>query len=303
MRFKTTLEQWTTLQAIDRSGSIQAAANQLNKSHTTLIYAIKKLEEQLALKLIEIKGRKAILTLEGKTILRRADAMLEQAQQLEVIGKQLSAGVETEITLSIDHLCDPRWVYPSIKTFYQENLITSIQLVETTLSITQASVLSKKVDVAVINIPITNYPADIFGNTQMITVAASEHSLALKDKVSLADLKTETQIVIRDPTSNADEEGENVGWLKSEQRLTLDNFEQALVAVKAGIGFCRLPQHMIEMNNDNKITCLNLEYSKSYQIPTHLTLPKGDETGPAAKRLYEILLESADSRLSENPIN
>ncbi len=70
--------------------------------------------------------------------------MLEQAQQLEVTGKQLSAGIETEITLSIDHFCDPRWVYPSIKTFYQESPTTSIQLVETTLSTTQTSVLLKK---------------------------------------------------------------------------------------------------------------------------------------------------------------
>ncbi len=41
MRLKTTLEQWLTLFEIDKAGSIQAAANTLNKSHTTLIYSIK----------------------------------------------------------------------------------------------------------------------------------------------------------------------------------------------------------------------------------------------------------------------
>jgi len=40
MRLKTTLDQWLTLIEIDKAGSIQAAASRLNKSHTTLIYAI-----------------------------------------------------------------------------------------------------------------------------------------------------------------------------------------------------------------------------------------------------------------------
>ena len=156
MKLKSTLEQWITLQAIERSGSIQSAAEALNKSHTTLIYAIKKLEDQLGLNLVEVKGKKTHLTLEGKTILRRADAMIEQAQQLEIISKQLQTGIETEITLSIDHLCNPNWIYPVLARFYQDNPTTSIQLVETTLSGTQEAVLSQKADVAIINIPITN---------------------------------------------------------------------------------------------------------------------------------------------------
>ncbi len=57
MRLKTTLEQWQTLQAIEQAGSIQSAAVMLNKSHTTLIYSVKKLEDQLGIKLIEVKGR------------------------------------------------------------------------------------------------------------------------------------------------------------------------------------------------------------------------------------------------------
>ncbi|EAQ66723.1 putative transcriptional regulator [Marinomonas sp. MED121] len=306
MRLKSTLEQWITLQAIDRCGSIQAAAEKLNKSHTTLIYTIKKLEDQLALKLIQVKGKKTRLTLEGKTILRRADAMIEQAQQLEVISQQLQAGTETEITLSLDHLCDPNWVYPVLARFYQDNPTTSIQLVETTLSGTQEAVLSQKADVAIINIPITDYPADIFGNTKMLAVIASHHPLAQKEKHSLSDLKTITQIVIRDAPFEANitafeqenkQENINVGWLKAEQRLTLDNFEQALAAVKAGIGFCRLPEHLIQANQDDKLMRLRLDNSMSYQIPTHLTLPKGEDTGPAARQLYELLLASASERL------
>ena len=69
MRLKSTLDQWLTLYEIDRAGSFQAAAIVLNKSHTTLIYSVKKLESQLGITLIKVKGRRAVLTEDGKSLL------------------------------------------------------------------------------------------------------------------------------------------------------------------------------------------------------------------------------------------
>jgi DNA-binding transcriptional LysR family regulator len=303
MRLKTTLEQWATLQAVDRSGSIQAAANTLNKSHTTLIYAIRKLEAQLGLTLVQVKGRRAVLTSEGKSILRRADSMLEQAQQLEVISQQLSQGVETEITVAIDHLCNRQWVFPSLREFYSQNCSTSIQLIETSMSSTTEAVLSKRADVAIINIPITNFPAEVFGTTTMVPVVARNHPLASKQELCLSDLKTETQIVLRDLGEVLDEKSRDVGWLKSQQRLTVDNFDHALQAVLDGVGFCRLPQHIVDSIDSKSIVTLFLENSNRYQIPTHITLPKGGESGPAARTLYDLLLSSANRRLNYPPIS
>jgi len=88
MRLKTTLDQWQTLYEIDRAGSIQAAALQLNKSHTTLIYALRKLEDQLGVTLVQVEGRRAVLSEDGKSLLRRASSMLEQARELELISEE-----------------------------------------------------------------------------------------------------------------------------------------------------------------------------------------------------------------------
>ena len=93
MRLKTTLDQWLTLFEIDKAGSIQAAAIELNKSHTTLIYAIKKLESQLGISVVKVEGRRAVLTDDGKSLLRRAQSMIEQAQVLEEISIQLAQGI------------------------------------------------------------------------------------------------------------------------------------------------------------------------------------------------------------------
>jgi DNA-binding transcriptional LysR family regulator len=41
-RLKSTLDQWVNLVAISEEGSVQGAAERLNKSHTTLLYSVKK---------------------------------------------------------------------------------------------------------------------------------------------------------------------------------------------------------------------------------------------------------------------
>lgn len=297
MRLKTTLDQWLTLYAIDRAGSIQAAATELNKSHTTLIYAVKKLEEQLGVSLVEVQGRRAVLTEDGKSLLRRANTMLEQARELEVISEQLSKGIESEITIAIDHLCDPEWLYHPMAEYLSQNSTTSIQVVETSLSKTTEMVTSEQADIAIINLPITNYPAEAFGVTTMVPVAAAHHPLAQKPSLCLTELSTFSQIVIRDLGDETDKNSkQDVGWLKSRQRITVDNFDHAFRAVEQGVGFCRLPEHIIKSRADDRMVVLNIESAERYQVPLHLTLPKGAKTGPAAKCFYDLLLIAARKR-------
>lgn len=293
MRLKTTLDQWQTLYEIDRAGSIQAAALQLNKSHTTLIYALRKLEDQLGVSLVQVEGRRAVLSEDGKALLRRASSMLEQARELELISEQLAKGVESEIVVAVDHLCRLERLYKPMATFLAENNTTSIQVVETSLSKTTEMVTQELADVAIINLPITNYSAEVFGFTKMEPVVVSSHPLANATSISLNQLSSLPQIVVRD-LGSIEKLGEkkDVGWLKSSQRITVDNFDHAFSAVEQGVGYCRLPKHIVDNRGSGKLTVLNVENGGGYQVPLHLTLPKGIKTGPATKRFYELLLES-----------
>ncbi|UTV29408.1 LysR family transcriptional regulator [Photobacterium atrarenae] len=297
MRLKTTLEQWLTLYEIDRAGSIQAAATTMNKSHTTLLYAVKKLEEQLDVSLIAVRGRRAVLTEAGKSLLRRASTMLEQVRELEVISEQLSQGIESEIIIAIDHLCDPQWLYQPMAEYLSQNSTTSIQVVETSLSKTTEMVTSERADIAIINLPVTNYPAQAFGVITMVPVVAAHHPFAQKSPLFFTDLSTISQIVIRDLGDETGQKSkQNVGWLKSSQRITVDNFDHAFRAVEYGVGFCRLPEHIVKRRADGKMKVLNIEGAERYQVAMHLTLPKGAKTGPAATYFYQMLLRAAHLR-------
>lgn len=291
MRLKSTLEQWITLQEIDRAGSIQAAAIALNKSHTTLIYSINKLESQLDVKLLEVKGRRAILTQHAKSLLRRAQSMIEQARDLEEMSQQLVSGVESEIIIAIDHLCDTSLLYQTMSDFLKLNTTTSIQVEETSLSKTSDMVINEVADIAIITLPITNYPAQAFALTTMLPVVAIDHPLAKQAHVQLSDLATHTQIIVRDlGAARESTNTKNVGWLKANQRITVDNFDHAFKAVEQGLGFCRLPEYVLQQRNNHKLTVLKIAHNEKYQVPLHITLPKGSKTGVAANTFYEMLV-------------
>lgn len=292
MRLKTTLEQWTTLREIEKAGSIQAAAAALNKSHTTLIYSVRKLEDQLGVPLLEVKGRKATLTVYGQGLLRRAATMLEQARDLELLSQQMSMGAESEIVVAMDHLCDPNLLYQPMSTFLTHNSMTSVQVIETSLSKTAEMVTKEQADIAIVTLPITNYPAEAFSLTAMIPVVSVAHPLAAKEMVTMSELAATSQIVVRDLGENNDtKSGQNVGWLKAQQRITVDNFDHAFRALEHDVGFCRLPEHILKKRNHGQLVRLNLEHNNQYHVPLHLVLPKGINTGPAAHQLYQVLLD------------
>ena len=80
---RTTLDEWEILQAVVQLGGFAAAAKQLNRSQSTISYAIARLQEQLGIRLFEIKGRRAQLTEVGRVLLADVEPHLAGFNQLE----------------------------------------------------------------------------------------------------------------------------------------------------------------------------------------------------------------------------
>jgi DNA-binding transcriptional LysR family regulator len=294
MKLKTTLEQWQTLQAVGEAGSFHAAAKQLNKSHTTLMYAVKKLEQQLEIELIRIDGRRAVLTDAANVLLRRSSPMVDQARELEEVSKSLAGGWESEITLAIDSLCDPKWVYPVLAEFMSNSQGTSVNIFETNLSSTRLMVEQQQADVSIVNLPVTGFLSEAFGVISMVPVVCSAHPLASKSSIVQQALVNVPQIVIRDQgVKAAGKVALDAGWLKAKQRVTVDSFEQAEQAVINGVGVLWLPSHRLRESLQQHCNVLSIQGFSHYQVPIHLVLPKAETTGPAARLLYQLLLDGA----------
>ncbi|MCP3291660.1 helix-turn-helix domain-containing protein, partial [Aeromonas hydrophila] len=64
-RPKSTFEQWRIFQAVVDCGGYAQAAEALNKSQSSLNHAVAKLQQSLGVALLEVRGRKAVLTPAG----------------------------------------------------------------------------------------------------------------------------------------------------------------------------------------------------------------------------------------------
>jgi DNA-binding transcriptional LysR family regulator len=71
-----TLDGWAALQAVVRLGGSVTAAKRLNRSQSTISYAIARLQQQLGVKLFELKGRRAYPTEVGRLLLADAEPHL-----------------------------------------------------------------------------------------------------------------------------------------------------------------------------------------------------------------------------------
>src|SRR5882672_7058956 len=107
-----TLDQWKALISVVDSGGYEKAAEALNKSQSSVTYAVQKLQSQLGVKAFEVKGRKAVLTPTGEFLYRRARALVEEAAATERAARKLSAGWEAEIGIASD-VAFPTWLLRS----------------------------------------------------------------------------------------------------------------------------------------------------------------------------------------------
>ncbi len=78
-----TLDQARALDALARHGTFAAAAEMLHKGHTAVLYALRTLEEQTELVLLDRRGYRTRLTPAGERVLEHCRKLLAAERELE----------------------------------------------------------------------------------------------------------------------------------------------------------------------------------------------------------------------------
>src|SRR5581483_12068035 len=94
---RTSVEQWAVLAAVVDQGSFAEAAKALHRSQSAVSYALARLQEGVGVPLLEIEGRRAALTAHGRVLLKRARALIADAEKLELLAQTLKQGWEPEL--------------------------------------------------------------------------------------------------------------------------------------------------------------------------------------------------------------
>lgn len=283
---RTSADQWRVLAAVvDQGGFAQAAAH-LHRSQSAISYTLAQLQESLGVRLLEIRGRRAVLTAAGTALLQRSRSVVAQFAQLEALARAIDAGWESDLSLVVDA------AYPQARLLHILGQLrhscphTTLALDDAVLSGAEDAITDRRADVVVT----TRVPPGFLGewlmDVTMVAVAAPSHPLhALQRTLSADDLAQHTQMVVRDSGRARRDEG----WLGAQQRWTVAALEASHAAVKAGLAYAWLPAHLVAGDiAAGTLRALSLAVGGERRMPLHVVLVKGEAAGPAARMALEL---------------
>ncbi len=241
---KSTLDEWEILHAVVQLGGFASAAEQLNRSQSTISYAIARLQEQLGVKLFEQRGRKAYLTEAGRVLLADAEPHLAGFNQLEQRARSLASGGQSEIRLSVDSIFPNERLFAALAEFARRFTNVHQRLRQTTFLSADSEFSAHHAHLCVAGLMSREYFERPILDIRMTAVARRDHPLhALKRQVSRIDMMQHMLVVI---------EGVGVGNTKRQPRspaqrfLPVSTIEAAIDAVRSGLCFGWLPTYRIQ---------------------------------------------------------
>lgn len=242
------IEVLETLDAIERRGSFAKAAEELNKATSAVSYAVQKLEEQLDIPLFQRLGRRSVLTPAGRLILAEGRDILHTTRRLADKAKEVATGWEPRISIGIESLQSYAKFFQVIKEFLFEFPTVEIDISECVLNGGWEALEQGRVDLLVGSpgpVPLQKgYRSVSIGKVELIPVIAAKHVLAkqLNNKQNIGSVMGQLRrIVIHDTSYNGITRSE--GLSSDGQMLYVQNMDQKLHAILAGLGIGNVPQH------------------------------------------------------------
>lgn len=219
MQARISLEQWRALIAVVDQGGYAQAADYLNKSQSTVSYAVHRIEHLLDVSVLEARGRKAQLTPAGQMLVRRARALIDEAERLERAAALAAAGWETELRLAAE-IIYPTWLLlECLGRLAEQQPELRIQLHESVLGGTAELLTSGRVDLAIASSIPAGFVGDPLMQVRFVAAAAPHHPLhELNRPLSPEDLRRHRHLIVRD---SGTEPGSSAAPQVTEQRWTV----------------------------------------------------------------------------------
>jgi DNA-binding transcriptional LysR family regulator len=286
-----TLEQWKALISVVDSGGYEKAAEAMNKSQSSVTYAVQKLQSQLGVKAFEVKGRKAVLTPTGEFLYRRARALVEDAAATERAARKLSAGWEAEIGIAVE-VAFPTWLLlQCLDSFGKESPHTRIEVIESVLGGTAEALLQGQAEIAITGMVPQGFFGELLMPIRFLPAAHPEHALhKLGRALTMQDLRAHRQLVIRESSRTRATRPR----VEAEQRWTVSHMATSIEAASKGYGYGWYPEYRIRDEiTEGTLKPLKIRGGGDSLAQIYLVFADRDAAGPGALRLAAIMREMA----------
>lgn len=263
-----TIEVLETLDAIERRGSFAKAADELNKATSAISYSVQKLEEQLDIALFQRLGRRSVLTPAGKLILAEGRQILQTTHLLANKAKEVATGWEPRISIAVESLQSYPAFFKLINDFLIAHPTIEIDVCESVLNGGWEALEQGRVDL-IVGAPgpapkHKGYRCVLIPSSELVPVISSAHPLAKQAMSANAKSTVLPQLrrIITHDTSFS-EIARSEGLSSDGRKFYVQNIQQKIAAIVAGVGIGHLPRHCIEdYLHSGELVPLNIESSK-----------------------------------------
>jgi len=285
---QVSLDHWRSLVAVVDAGGYANAAEALGKSQSTVSHSIQRLEQALGTAVFRISGRRAVLTQVGEMALRRARILLDEAADIERMAHTLAAGVEAELHIAVDAIFPNQVLLPAIAEFTEAYPGTRVELEESIISGAADLVRHGRVQLAITPHVPQGWLGDHLLRLEFVCVASPQHPLHQLDRtLTDRDLQQHRQLVVRDSGERRDL---NVGWLRTEQRLTVSTMGTRIQALCQGLGFAWSPLLKIRGELDRGLLKpLPLEHGARRYADLYMVITDAEGAGPATLAMADAI--------------
>lgn len=286
-----TILQLQCFVALAEQGSFAAAAERLHRTHPTVHAAIKALEQQLGLVLLDRGGYRVTLTPEGATFLTRARLFLREYAELRRGALQLAHGEEPELRIVVGDLCPLPATMALLAPFFSARPGTRLTLLSDAISGPWERLARGECDLILHHRdqPSPRYESLPLYVVELVPVAAPGFIRAIGGGTpDPQQLRGHMQCVIRDSSSRP--EDANYHLLDGARTCSVPDQAMKRELLVLGMAWGHMPLHLVSEDlATGRLLSLENEHLPATSLAHYATRRRDAAHGPVARALWAHL--------------
>ena len=290
-----TLHELQCFDAVARAGSFQAAADKLRRTHPTVFAAVRKLEHQLGLKLLDRSGYRVALTEAGRSFHHRAQGLLREVEGLRTHATQLAMGRESELRIVVGDLCPLPTTLGLLKQFFSACPGTRLHLHFEAISGPWERLFDGDADLILHHIDSSDPRLEfieLFGVDLIPVVAPRFLPFPINRSITPEQMRDFCQCIIRDTARHS--LARNYFVLEGAQQWTVADQLMKREVILQGMGWGHMPSFLIsqELREKRLLSIAGKHFPGSTQkivAARRRDVPHG----PIANQLWQFIEEQA----------
>ncbi|MDX8411740.1 MAG: LysR family transcriptional regulator [Mariprofundaceae bacterium] len=289
-----TLEQLKAFCAIVDQGGFRAAADSLFRSQSAVSIAVRKLEEELDIKLFRRESYRPELTDNGRALYQRARPILKQSEAFRSLAQHLAAGEEPDISLAVSGIVPIEPLLTVLNSLALAAPATRISLQIENLSGAMERLDDEEADITITDVldDSSSYESVELTRVQLVTVVHPDSLAASRaDTAGVDDLEHASLIIVRDTSVHS--ERLTKGVIEGTPQWTVNDFMMKRRIIKSGTGWGRMPLHLVKEDIENgELVMLSSADFQSIDVSIDMVRMRGRPVGPVEQMLWQRLTDA-----------